>query len=106
FKYGLGNLHPMSQTAIRWGLLIGAVLALAEILVPKAYKKWVPSPTGLGLGMVLPFFYPLAMFTGAVFGELATAVNKTWANRYVVAIAAGGIAGESIIGVLVQALNN
>jgi OPT family oligopeptide transporter len=106
FKYGLGNLHPMSQTAIRWGLLIGAVLALAEILVPKAYKKWVPSPTGLGLGMVLPFFYPLAMFTGAVFGEVATAVNKTWANRYVVAIAAGGIAGESIVGVLVQALNN
>ncbi len=106
FKYGLGNLHPMSQTAIRYGLLIGIVLALAEIFVPKPYKKWVPSPTGIGLGMVLPFFYPLAMFTGAVFGEVATAVNKTWANRYIVAIAAGGIAGESIIGVLVQALNN
>lgn len=106
FKYGLGNLHPMSQTAIRYGLLIGIVLALAEIFVPKPYKKWVPSPTGIGLGMVLPFFYPLAMFTGAVFGELATAVSESWSKRYVVAIAAGGIAGESIIGVLVQALNN
>ena len=106
FKYGLGNLHPMSQVAIRYGLLIGAALALAEILVPKPYKKWVPSPTGLGLGMVLPFFYPMAMFTGAVFGELALAINRTWAERYVVAIAAGGIAGESIVGVLVQALNN
>jgi uncharacterized oligopeptide transporter (OPT) family protein len=106
FKYGLGNLHPMSQTAIRWGLLIGIVLALAEILVPKRYKNWVPSPTGLGLGMVLPFFYPLAMFTGALFGEIATKANKAWAERYIVAIAAGGIAGESIIGVLVQALNN
>lgn len=106
FKYGLGNLHPMSQSAIKWGLLIGAVLSLAEILVPKKYKKWVPSPTGLGLGMVLPFFYPLAMFMGALFGEIATAANKAWAERYIVAIAAGGIAGESIIGVLVQALNN
>ena len=106
FKYGLGNLHPMSQIAIRWGLAIGAALALAEILVPKPYKKWVPSPTGLGLGMVLPFFYPLAMFTGAVLGELAFAINKVWAERYLVAIAAGGIAGESIVGVLVQALNN
>lgn len=106
FKYGLGNLHPMSQVAIRYGLLIGIVLALAEIFVPKPYKKWVPSPTGIGLGMVLPFFYPLAMFTGAVFGELANAVNASWSKRYVVAIAAGGIAGESIIGVLVQALNN
>jgi OPT family oligopeptide transporter len=106
FKYGLGNLHPMSQTAIKWGLLIGVVLALAEILVPKRYKNWVPSPTGLGLGMVLPFFYPLAMFAGAAFGELATKANKAWAERYIVAIAAGGIAGESIVGVLVQALNN
>lgn len=106
FKYGLGNLHPMSQTAIKYGLAIGVVLALAEIVVPKRYKSWVPSPTGLGLGMVLPFFYPLAMFTGAVFGTLATKLNKAWAERYIVAIAAGGIAGESIIGVLVQALNN
>jgi OPT family oligopeptide transporter len=106
FKHGLGNLHPMSQSAIKYGLIIGAVLALAELLVPKPYKKWVPSPTGLGLGMVLPFFYPLAMFLGATFGEVATKANKAWAKRYIVAIAAGGIAGESIIGVLVQALNN
>ena len=106
FKYGLGNLHPMSQTAIRWGLLIGAVLAVVELLVPKRHKKWVPSPTGIGLGMVLPFFYPLSMFMGAMFGHIATVVNKAWAERYIFAIAAGGIAGESIVGVLVQALNN
>ena len=104
FKFGLGNLHPMSQVAIRYGLVIGAALQLAEIFAPKGYKKWVPSP--LGLGMVLPFFYPLAMFTGAVFAELAMAINKAWAERYLVAIAAGGIAGESIVGVMVQALNN
>jgi len=106
FKYGLANLHPMSQSAIRWGLAAGALLALAEIVVPKAYKKWVPSPTGIGLGMVLPFFYPLAMFLGAVLGAVASKANKAWAERYVVAIAAGGIAGESIVGVLVQAINN
>src|SRR6185436_10050107 len=38
FKFGLGNLHPMSQIAIRWGLGIGAVLQLTELFVPKAYK--------------------------------------------------------------------
>lgn len=41
-----------------------------------------------------------------MFGELATRANRAWAERYIVAIAAGGIAGESIVGVLVQALNN
>lgn len=106
FKYGLGNLHPMSQTAIKWGLVAGVVLATAELLAPRKWKKWVPSPTGIGLGLVLPFFYPLAMFLGALFGEIATRANKAWAERYLVAIAAGGIAGESILGVVVQALNN
>jgi uncharacterized oligopeptide transporter (OPT) family protein len=66
----------------------------------------VPSATGIGLGFVLPFFYPLAMFMGAVFSTVAQKVKKSWAERYLVAIAAGGIAGESIVGVIVQALNN
>jgi uncharacterized oligopeptide transporter (OPT) family protein len=102
FKLGIGNLHPMSQHAIAWGAAIGGVLALAEVLVPRAHRRWVPSPTGLGLGFMLPFFYPLAMFLGAV----ATAANKRWSERYLVPIAAGGIAGESIVGVIVQAVNN
>lgn len=106
FKYGLGNLHPMSQRAIPWGIGIGAVLALGEIFAPKAYKKWIPSPTGLGLGFVLPFFFPFSMFLGAVFGAVVMAWNKKWAEKYLVAIAAGGIAGESIVGVVIQALNN
>ena len=106
FKYGLANLHPMSQAAIGWGAAVGVVLALAGALVPKRYKNLVPSPTGLGLGMVLPFFYPLAMFLGALFATTATLWKKDWAEKYLVAIAAGGIAGESIVGVVVQALNN
>ncbi len=106
FKYGLGNLHPMSQTAIKWGLVAGILLAVGELVAPKKWKKWVPSPTGIGLGLVLPFFYPLAMFLGAVFGEIAMRANRKWSEKYLVAIAAGGIAGESIVGVVVQAINN
>src|SRR6185436_12641345 len=106
FKYGIGNLHPMSQSALKIGLVVGAVLALAEGLAPGKWKKWLPSTTGLGLGMILPFFYPLAMFLGALFVAIAERVNRKWADRYVIPIAAGGIAGESIIGVVVQALNN
>lgn len=106
FKYGLSNLHPMARVAIEWGAAIGVVLAVAELLVPRRWRTWLPSATGLGIGMVLPFFYPFAMFLGAAFGAIANAVNKTWADRYLIPLAAGGIAGESIIGVVVQALNN
>jgi OPT family oligopeptide transporter len=106
FKHGLENLHPMSQEAIKWGVLVGVVLALAELYAPRRVKKWLPSPTGVGLGFVLPFFYPLSMFLGAAFGAIATRLDKRWSEKYLVAIAAGGIAGESIVGVLVQAVNN
>jgi uncharacterized oligopeptide transporter (OPT) family protein len=106
FKYGLGNLHPMNQKMIYVGIAIGTVLALLEAFLPKQHKKYVPSPTGLGLGMVLPFFYPLAMFSGALFAELATVYRRAWAEKYLIAISAGGIAGESIVGVVVQAINN
>ncbi len=106
FKSGIKNMHPMAQTCIKTGLVIGAVLALGEALSSPRTKKWIPSPTGLGLGMILPFFYPLAMFLGAVLGEVAARMNKAWAERYVVPLAAGTIAGESIIGVIVAALNN
>jgi uncharacterized oligopeptide transporter (OPT) family protein len=106
FKVGVGSLHPMAQHSMGWAALLGAVLAFAEVTAPKARKKWLPSPTGLALGFMLPFFYPLAMFLGAVLAELGSVVNHRWAVRYVVPIAAGGIAGESVVGVVVQAVNN
>lgn len=106
FRSGMRNMHPMAQQCVKAGLVIGAVLALLEATAPKHRKKWIPSPTGLGLGMILPFFSPLSMFLGALLGDLATRVSKVWAERYVVPLSAGVIAGESIIGVIVAGVNN
>jgi len=106
FKHGLASLHPMSQGAVKWGIVIGVALALAEIFTPKDLRKWVPSATGIGFGLVLPFFFPLAMFTGAAIAAIAAAIDKKWAERYLVVIAAGGMAGESILGVVVQGIDN
>lgn len=105
FRYGFGNLHPMARTCIVWGLAAGVVIALAEILLPK-YKKWIPSASGVGLGLLLPFYNPLAMFLGALIAWLVSKIDRQTSERYTVAIASGLIAGESIMGVIVQALNN
>jgi OPT family oligopeptide transporter len=105
FRFGLANLHPMAARCIVHGLIVGSVFALAELLFPKA-KAWLPSPTGIGLGLTLPFASPLAMFLGALIAWVLQRGAKTWAEKYLVPIAAGAIAGESIVGVLVQALNN
>ncbi len=106
FRYGLDSLHPLARTYIFWGLGIGVVLALIELFTPAKHRKYLPSATGIGLGLLLPFFYPLAFFLGAVIAEIAKLVSKTWAGRFVIPIASGIIAGESIIGVIVSGLNN
>jgi OPT family oligopeptide transporter len=105
FRYGLENLHPMARSMIPVGLALGAILAALELAFPK-HKKFIPAATGIGLGLLLPFTAPLAMFLGAVLAELIQKFNKPWAERYVVPMAAGTIAGESIVGVIVAGINN
>ena len=105
FMYGVGNLHPMARNLIGVGVAIGIALALFEVWFPKLRAK-LPSATGLGLGLLLPFSGPLAFLVGALLAELAKRIDKVWSERFIVPIAAGAIAGESIIGVIVAALNN
>jgi uncharacterized oligopeptide transporter (OPT) family protein len=96
----------MHQQAIVVGLLIGTVLLLAEQLAPKHVKAWLPSTTGVGLGLILPFQYPLSMFLGAAVAALWTKSSAKSAEDYLVPASAGIIAGVSIMGVIVAFLNN
>jgi uncharacterized oligopeptide transporter (OPT) family protein len=105
FRVGIANLHPLARQGIWVGIVLGLLLALAEVALPRA-KRWLPSATGLGFGLMLPFSTPLSFFIGAVIAEVLTRVNRPVAERYVVPVASGVIAGESILGVVVAALNN
>ncbi len=101
---GIANMHPMHRVVVWWGLGIGAGCLALETLLPK-WRTWLPSATGLGLGLILPFQYPLSMFVGAL---IAWAWAKKWkqnAHTYVVPIAAGLIAGIAIMGVLMAIFN-
>jgi uncharacterized oligopeptide transporter (OPT) family protein len=72
--------------------------------LPK-WKAYLPSATGIGLGLILPFQYPLSMCVGAIIAWYWTNRNKENAESYLVPVAAGLIAGISIMGVLVAILN-
>jgi uncharacterized oligopeptide transporter (OPT) family protein len=105
FQKGLQNLHPMARTCIWWGLAAGALLVVIELALPK-YRKWLPSPTGLGLGFILPFFNPFSMLLGASAAWLWSRRSSAHADRYVVPVASGIIAGESIVSVGIALVNN
>lgn len=105
FKLGFENMHPMARQGIFYGLLAGIFLTLLERAFPK-YKRWLPSPTGIGIGLILPFSQSLSMFVGAAVAAIASRKKDSVEAEMVVPVASGMIAGESIIGVGVQAMNN
>ncbi len=105
FQGGLQNLHPMARNCIFWGLGAGALLVVVELALPR-YRKWLPSPTGLGLGFILPFFNPFSMLLGALVAWVWSRRSHAHADRYVVPVASGIIAGESIVSVAIALVNN
>ncbi len=105
FQQGLDHLHPMARQGIGWGAAIGIGLTLLETAVPRA-RRFLPSPTALGLGFILPFNYPLSMLIGAAAAALWMRFRPRSADAYLVPVASGAIAGESIVGVVVAGLNN
>jgi OPT family oligopeptide transporter len=104
FAGGIGALHPTAKTAIMVGLALGVALALFEKLAPKKLRPLLPSPAGLGIAMVLPGSNCIAMFIGSAIAEFMRRRMPALAEKTVVPVASGLIAGESLMGILIAFL--
>jgi OPT family oligopeptide transporter len=98
------GVGPEARNAALVGLVLGVALALLERFAPKKLKPYVPSPSGLGIAMVIPGSNALAMFAGGAGAELFRRLRPKLAEAFVTPAASGLIAGESLTGVLVNAL--
>lgn len=98
---GVDALPVTALIAMVIAAVLGVLFALGE---NTRWRNWVPSPTGLGLGLLLPFAAVATIFVGAVFGALWWLVARRSAEVYVVPLASGFIAGEALIAVLVPGL--
>lgn len=101
---GLSALHPTIRYGIGFGSLVGVLLPLLDRVLPEKARKWVPSPTGIGLAFVIPAWNTISMVVGSLIAYGFERFNKDQADRYTIAVASGLIAGESIIGVIVALL--
>lgn len=93
---GLDKLPKTALWAACAGALIGIALPVIEKLAPKA-RRWLPSAMGLGLGFVVPFQNAISFFLGGVIAWIWSKKRPLSATEYMVAIAAGLIAGEGLM---------
>ena len=101
---GIGSLHPTILPAMAIGAGLGLLLTIAENVVPSSVRKWLPSPTGLGLACVINFSDSFAFLFGALAAWAWQKLNASQAERLVVPIASGIIAGESLLGIAIALL--
>lgn len=100
---GFHTLHPTAQAAIAVGAVLGILLVLIERAFPR-YKKWIPSPTGLGLAFTMPAYNTLSIFLGALGALVLEKTKPQIAEKTIVPMSSGLIAGESLMAVLIAAL--
>lgn len=101
---GVAGLAPAARIGMIVGAIVGAVLALLERFAPSSVKPFVPSPSGIGIAMVVPGSNSIAFFIGATLAEIVRRSRPALAERSVIPIGSGFIAGESLMGILVAVL--
>ena len=101
---GVSALHPAARHAAGIGFLLGIALVLAERWAPRKARPFVPSASGVGIAMVIPGYNSIAMALGGFIAEMVRRKNPALADRAVVPVASGFIAGESLMGVFIAVL--
>jgi uncharacterized oligopeptide transporter (OPT) family protein len=97
---GLSALPPGALTALVIASIIGILLAVME----NRGSSWVPSPTGIGIGMIVPAAVIFVMFLGGVVERIWAKTNPRSHELYMVPLSSGLIAGEAIVAVIVPLL--
>lgn len=94
---GIDQLPVTAVWGIAFGGLLGMVLPIVDRLVPKSVRPYLPSAMGFGLGLVVPFANSFAFAIGAIIAWVWEKLHKKTAEAFVVPIASGMVAGESMM---------
>ena len=95
---GLSSLEPVKLWLIFAGGVVGAVLTLAPVLLPK-YQEYLPSASAFGLAWVFNWYYGLLFFLGALAALQFERRKPKLAKEFTLPVASGVVAGGSLMGV-------
>lgn len=98
------GLGALSEEA-RWGVLVaglvGIALAVVEQRAPEQVRRFLPSAVALGLSFAIPASLSIGMCLGALAASLLERIRPAFALAATVPLAAGFIAGESLVSLAV-----
>jgi OPT family oligopeptide transporter len=96
---GLSSLESVKLWLIFAGGVVGAVLTLAPVLLPK-YQEYLPSAAAFGLAWIFQWYYGLLFFLGALVALLVERRKPRLAQEFTLPVASGVVAGGSLTGVV------
>lgn len=99
FQQGLGALPAGSLPAMAVAGSAGLLMAVLEKTLPARQGRWLPSAASLGLAFIIPAWISISMFIGGVLSWGLARRVPDWHRRFLVVLAAGLVAGESLTGV-------
>lgn len=100
---GLHALPVSARWGLLWGGLAGILITLCERSFPKS-RRFLPSPTAMGIAFVIPAYNSVSMFIGAFVAWVLEKRASAFGDTYTVPVASGLIAGESLMGIAVAIL--
>ena len=96
---GISTLPPGALAALIVFTSLGVILPILELR-----SKWVPSPTSIGIAMLVPGATIVTMFLGGIVETVWRRGNPKSGETYVIPLASGLIAGEAILAVIIPLL--
>ena len=96
---GLSSLESVKLWLIFAGGVVGVVLTLAPVLLPK-HQAYLPSASAFGLAWVFHWYYGLLFFLGALVALLLERRKPKLAEEFTLPVASGVVAGGSLMGVV------
>lgn len=99
---GLDTLPEKSTEAILIAVVFGVIMSLLKKV--DSVKAWVPSGLAMGIAFIVPAYYSVAMFVGAMFLIFWQKRNKASCESLSFAVASGLVAGEGLMGIVVAVL--
>ena len=119
-RYGIGPQGLSSPISVKWagfaelltkglsalppgclvGLVIGIVVGIGLTLLTEKYAEKVPSPSAIGIGMLIPASVLMTFILGGVGQFVWAKVSPKAEQEFRVPLASGLIAGEAILAVV------